>query len=153
MQSGFTSFLIIAIAIGLYQSRGWNPTTALFPQVIGFPMLVLLVIILAVDIIKGRRQKANGKEDGDDDREFSAVTYHSAIYFYWLVGFGVLIWAIGIEYSIPIYVFSYLKVVGKYSWIKSGLYAVAATAFIVILFGYVFRVAWPQGALLNVLDL
>jgi hypothetical protein len=149
----FTSLLIIAIAVGLYLAKGWNPTTALFPRVIGFPMLALLIAILAVDIKKGRRQKENGEADGDGDIEFSAITSRSAIYFGWLVGFGVLIWAIGIVYSIPIYVFGYLKVVGKYSWLKSGLYAAAATAFIYLLFEFAFQVAWPEAALLSIFDL
>jgi hypothetical protein len=153
MQNGFTSLLIIAVAVGLYLSKGWNPTTALFPRVIGFPMLALLIVILAVDIIRGRCQKENGETDGDGDIEFSNETSRTAIYFGWLIGFGVLIWAIGIVYSIPIYVFSYLKIVGKYSWLKSGIYAAAAAAVIIILFEYVFQVAWPKGALLSILDL
>jgi hypothetical protein len=149
----FTSLLLIAVAVGLFMSRNWNSTTALFPRAVCIPMLPVLVAILAVDIKRGQRQKKNGEIDGDGDREFSAVTSRTVKYFGWLVGFGVLIWAIGIVYSIPIYVFSYLKIVGKQSWFKSGLYAAGAVAVIVILFQFVFHVAWPEGALLSILDL
>jgi hypothetical protein len=74
-------------------------------------------------------------------------------YFAWLIGFVVLVWAIGIEYTIPVYIFSYMKIEGKYGWLKCGIYAVATTAFVTILFEYVFRVAWPEGALLRILNL
>jgi hypothetical protein len=152
MQYVFTSLLIIAVAVGLYISKDWNSTTALFPQVIGFPMLALLIAILAVDIKRGQRQKKNGETNGDGDIEFSTITSRMVIYFGWLIGFGVLIWAIGIVYSIPIYIFSYMKIVGKYSWLKSGIFAAAATAVIIILFGFIFQVAWPEGTLLSILN-
>ncbi len=38
----FTSLWIIALAMALYVSRNWNSTTALFPQSVGIPMLVLV---------------------------------------------------------------------------------------------------------------
>jgi cytochrome c oxidase subunit IV len=102
---------------------------------------------------RGRSQKENRARDGDGETEFSAETRRTSIHLGWLIGFGVLIWALGIVYSIPIYVFGYLKIIGKYSWLKSGIFAAAATAVIVILFEYVFRVAWPDAALLSILHL
>ena len=152
MQNAFTLLLIIGVAAGLYAARGWNPTTALFPRLIGFPMLAVLAVILALDIKRGRRQKDNGETDSDSGMKYSAETYRTAIYLGWLIGFGVLIWAIGIVYSIPIYVFSYLKIVAKYNWLKSSIYAAAALAVITLLFEYAFQIAWPEGALLSIMS-
>jgi len=151
MQCGFTSFFIIMIAVCLYMAKDWNSATALFPRVVGFPMLVLMIAILAIDIKNGRRQDKNGKTD--DDVEFKKKTGRMVKYLGWLIGFVVLIWAIGIVYSIPIYIFSYMKIEGKYGWLKCGIYAAGTTVFITILFEYVFRVAWPEGALLRILNL
>jgi len=151
MQYGFTSFFIIMIAVCLYMAKDWNSATALFPRVVGFPMLVLMIAILAIDIKNGRRQDKNGKTD--DDVEFKKKTGRMVKYLGWLIGFVVLIWAIGIVYSIPIYIFSYMKIEGKYGWLKCGIYAAGTTVFITILFEYVFRVAWPEGALLRILNL
>ena len=151
MQYGFTSFFIIMIAVCLYMAKDWNSATALFPRVVGFPMLVLMIAILAIDIKNGRRQDKNGKTD--EDVEFKKKTGRMVKYLGWLIGFVVIIWAIGIVYSIPIYIFSYMKIEGKYGWLKCGIYAAATTVFITILFEYVFRVAWPEGALLRILNL
>jgi hypothetical protein len=148
MQYGFTSLLIIAVAIGLYESRKWNATTALFPQAVGFPMLALLVAILAADIKQGRRRKEKEETDGKGDRKYSAATGLTLLYLAWLAGFIVVAWAIGLVYSIPIYIFTYMKIQGKYSWLQSGVYAVAATAF-AIFFAYLLQMAWPEGALLS----
>jgi phosphatidylserine synthase len=150
IQYAFTSLWIIAVAVALYVSRNWNPTTALFPHAVGFPILALLVVILAVDIRKGRRQKEKGETE---DKEFLTKNRWMILYLGWLVGFAFLIWAIGMVYSIPIYLFSYMMIQGKYSWLKSGIYAVAATALVFILFQYAFSVAWPEGAFLRILNL
>ena len=152
MQNGFTSLLIIAVAVGLYTARGWSATTALFPRVIGFPMLALLIVILAIDMKRARCQKEDEDTEGDGGMDFVATASRTVIYLGWLIGFGVLIWAIGIVYSIPIYVFAYLRAVGKYSWLQSGIYAAASVAVIILLFDYAFQVAWPEGALLSILN-
>ena len=151
MQYGFTSLLIIMTAVFLYLAKDWNFETGLFPRVVGFPMLVITIAILVVDIKKGLRQDKDG--DADGDAEFKTMTLRMVKYFAWLIGFILLVWAIGIEYTIPIYIFSYMKIEGKYGWLKCGIYAVAMTAFITLLFQYVFRVAWPEGALLRILNL
>jgi len=150
IQYVFTSLWIIALAVALYVSRNWNPTTALFPHAVGFPILALLVVILVVDIRKGRRRKEKGEAE---DREFLTKNRWMTLYLGWLVGFALLIWAIGMVYSIPIYIFSYMTIQGKYRWLKSGIYAAGATAFVFILFQYAFRVSWPQGELLIMLGL
>ena len=152
LQYAFTLLWIIAVAVALYVSRNWNSTTALFPHAVGFPLLALLVVILVVEIQKGRRQKENAKA-ADEDREFSAKNRAMTLYLGWLVGFAFLVWAIGMVYSIPVYIFSYMTIQGKYRWLKSGIYAVAATALVFILFQYAFGVAWPEGELIYMLGL
>jgi hypothetical protein len=150
IQYVFTSLWIIALAVGLYVSRNWNSTTALFPHAVGFPILAVLVVILAVDIRKGRRRTEKGETE---DKKFLTKNRWMMLYLGWLVGFAFLIWAIGILYSIPIYIFSYMTIQGKYGWLKSGLYAAGATALVFILFQYAFGVAWPEGELISMLGL
>jgi hypothetical protein len=152
MQHGFTLLLIIAVAVALYASRNWNATTALFPRAVGYPMLALLVAVLAMDIKKGRRRKEKGETDRDGDRKFVTATGLTLLYLAWLAGFIVLAWAIGLLYSIPIYIFTYMKIQGRISWLYCGVYAVAATVFVFI-FGYMFQMAWPDGAILSMLGL
>jgi len=153
LQYAFTLLWIIAVAVALYVSRNWNSTTALFPHAVGFPILALLVAILVVEIQKGRRQKEKGETEADDDREFSVKNRAMTLYLGWLLGFAFLVWAIGMVYSIPVYIFSYMTIQGKYHWLKSGIYAVAATALVFILFQYAFGVAWPEGELIYMLGL
>ncbi len=148
IQYALTCIVILACMIGLFAARGWNSTTALFPRVVGFPMLALAVIILVMEI-RNRKHEKGLEEDAEVELETMAGRMFK--YMGWLIGFVVLIWAIGLVYSIPIYIFAYMMFVGKYRWLKCGIYALATTAFVILIFGYVFGVAWPDGALVELL--
>jgi len=148
IQYAFTSLWIIAVAVALYVSRNWNSTTALFPHSVGYPLLALLVIILVVDIRKARRRKEKGETESDEDRKFLHDNRWMMLYLGWLLGFAFLVWAIGMVYSIPIYIFSYMTLQGKLGWLKSAVYAVLASVLVFTLFQYVFGVVWPEGELL-----
>lgn len=150
MKYVFTSLLVIMTAVFLYTAEGWNDMTALFPRVVGFPMLVVLIVILAADVKKSRRVDKAG--EADDHLYFKTTNIRMARYFSWLIGFVAIIWAVGVNYAIPVYVFSYMKIEGRYGWLKCGVYAFAATAFVIILFERIFRVGWPEGALLRILN-
>jgi hypothetical protein len=156
VEYGFTSSLLIVIASALYAGRHWNATTALFPRAVGVPMFGVVLAILVTEIVKGR-SRANGgdgdREDVDPDSTFRQRAGRMTRYFGWLFAFVAAIWAIGISYSIPLYILAYMRVEGRYGWWKCVVYASVTAGFIGIAYSYVFRVAWPEGALLRGLSL
>lgn len=138
----FTSFVILAIAIGLVESRDWNSTTALFPRVIGIPALGLCIAVLVMSIRRGRQQKS--EQEKKTNPEFSRSVKIAIILFAWIIGFILLIWTIGINIAIPVYVLSYMKVQGKYRWLSSTITAAGVSGFVYLVFNVVFRIAWPE---------
>lgn len=71
MQYGFTSLVICFTAVGLYASKDWNSTTALFPRAVGFPVIALGIAILLLDIKNTRRLDRNrSKSSINGDVEF-----------------------------------------------------------------------------------
>jgi hypothetical protein len=151
----FMSSLLVAVSYGLYAGRHWNAKTALFPRAVGFPMAGLLAVILVMEVAKGRRRTERGGdgEGVDSDAEFRATSSRMLRYFGWLFGFVGAIWAIGMSYSIPIYILAYMRVEGRYGWGKCVAYAAATAGLITVVYNYAFRVAWPEGALLRGLGL
>lgn len=152
----FTLSLLIGISCALYAGRNWNATTALFPRAVGVPMLGVVMGIFVMEIVE-RRSRANGGngdvENGDRDSMFRQTAGRMVRYFGWLFAFVAAIWAIGISYSIPIYLFAYMRIEGRYGWWKCVIYSSLTGGLIGIVYGYVFRVAWPEGALLRSLNL
>jgi hypothetical protein len=139
----FTTMLIIAIAIGLIQSMEWNPTTALFPRVVGVPALGLCIAILITSVRKGTGQPKSEKAI-QADSEFAKTVRTAAVLMSWIVGFIVLIWVVGINIAIPVYVFTYLKVQGKYGWLLSSITALCTGLFVFLVFNLTFRIVWPD---------
>ena len=150
LELAFTLSVLGAVSWGLYAGRGWNATTALFPRAVGFPMLFLLIGILGMGIVKGR----NGKpDDVDADSAFRETAARMARYFGWLLGFVVAIWAMGISFAIPVYILAYMKIEGRYGWRACVTYASVTAGLITVVYSYLFRVAWPEGAVLRSLGL
>lgn len=156
LELAFTLSVLGAIAWGLYAGRGWNATTALFPRAVGFPMLFLLTGILGMGMVKGRGRgiDRNGKpDDALPDSAFRETAARMARYFGWLLGFVVAIWAIGISFAIPVYILAYMKIEGRYGWRTCVTYASVTAGLITVVYSYLIRVAWPEGALLRGLGL
>jgi hypothetical protein len=135
----FTSCAILAIAIGLVESRDWNSTTALFPRVIGLPALGLCIAVLVMSIRRGRQQKGE-----KENPEYVKSVKIAVILFAWIIGFILLIWTIGINIAIPVYVLSYMKVQGGYRWLPSAITAASVSGFVYLVFNVIFRIAWPD---------
>ncbi len=140
----FNLLIIVILSIALYTTRDWPSETALFPRTIGFPILALSVVSLILGLVKARREWTSVERGiASFDRSF---VVNAAGIFGWLAGFAVAIWAFGFQIAVPLFVFLYMKLQGKQSWLSCVLFTVAAAAFVVIFFGWVFHVSWPRGA-------
>jgi hypothetical protein len=150
----FTSSVVVAIACALYAGRGWNATTALFPRAVGVPTLVLVIAILVVEVARGRRGEGGSGSlaAAEPDAAFGATARRMVRYFGWLLGFVLAVWAIGLSYAIAVYILAYLRVEGRYGWLKCVVYASVTAGLIAVVYSQVFRVAWPEGALLRSLN-
>ncbi len=141
----FTSILIVAIVVGLFKTRDWNAITALFPRVVGVPALGLSVAILLTSIRKGRQPVS--EQSSRADAEFARTFTTAIILMSWIVGFIILMWVVGINIAIPVYVFAYLKVQGKYGWLWSSIAAICTGLFVFLVFNVTFRIVWPEGVI------
>jgi putative tricarboxylic transport membrane protein len=138
----FTSLAIVAIVIGLVETRDWNSTTALFPRVVGIPALGFCIAVLVMSIKRGRQQ--NSEQGNQANQEFLRSVKIAMVLFAWILGFILLIWILGINLAIPVYVLSYMKVQGKYRWLSSTITAASVSGFVYLVFNIIFRIAWPE---------
>ena len=143
-QLTFNLLIIVALSIALYVSRNWPSATALFPHVIGFPLLALSVVSLILWLVRARRELANLKRGiAPSDRSF---VVNAMSIFGWLASFALAIWVLGFPIAVPLFVFLYMKLHGKLSWLTCVVFTAVTTAFVVLVFGWLFRVIWPRGA-------
>jgi uncharacterized membrane protein YGL010W len=119
----FSAGLAAVAAYAVYAALRWPPKAALFPLVMGIPLLVLA----AAQVILELRAAAAPAEPADTGGRVLAV-------FAWMVGFIALVLFGGFAAAVPIFVFLYLRLDSREGWLLSGVLAAAAWGFFHLVF-------------------
>jgi hypothetical protein len=118
----FSLGLALLAGYAVYSALRWPPKAALFPLVMGIPLLVLALAQLVVDL-RAPRGAAAGQETG------RALTVLA-----WMAGFIVLVLLLGFPFTVPLFVFAYLVFGGREAWLLSVALAAAAWGVFHLLF-------------------
>lgn len=144
-------FLALAVALaaayGLYASLHWPFRTALFPRVIGVPLLVLSLtelLLCAVAVEKEREGHAVDFEMTTDVDPLLARKRTLAI-FSWTLGFVALILIFGFTLAVPLFVFLYLKLAGKEGWVLTLSLTILSWLTMEGLFNRLLHIPFPEG--------
>lgn len=147
-ETAFCLFIIIALALALWQSRHFDFRSGLFPWVVGFPVLAFAIIQLVMDLMgkKGRSSEAPLAEIGPELPP-KVVNLRTAGIFGWMIAYFVAIWLLGFSIGVPLCTFIYLRIGSREKWLLSLILTGLSWAFIYGLFDRVLHVPFPQGQL------
>ena len=109
----FSFGLACMAAYAVIAALRWPPKAALFPLVMGIPLLVLALVQVVIDL----RDRAVAAPA--DVRRAGAV-------FAWMAGFIVLVLLAGFPVAVPVFVLAYLLIAGREGWGRSVMLAAAA---------------------------
>jgi hypothetical protein len=149
----FTVAILLVFALALWQARGWDLQTGLFPWVIGSVMTVLTLAQLGL-LLRGQDQTQSAMlATADYDLPPDVVRRRTAWTMLWIAGFVVTIWLLGFPIAVPLLTLAYLRFGAREGWpLSVGL--AAATG---ILFYFVFvrtlSIFFERGVLLRLLGL
>lgn len=136
----------LVAAWALLQTAGWPIKTALYPRVVGIPLLALAV---AESVLCATRDEP---EEGErvDVALSTGVPPQVAVrrigeMVAWLGGFFLAIILIGFPRAIPLFVFIYLKWQSREGWVTSVLLAAAATLVFNLLFVRLLHLPFADG--------
>ena len=107
----FSLGLAAVAAFAVYTALRWPPKAALFPLVMGIPLLVLALVQLVVEL----RSRSVPKPEHA----------RALAVFAWMVAFIGLVLLAGFPVAVPVFVLSYLVIAGE-GWILSVTLAAAA---------------------------
>ena len=114
----FSAALAVLAAYAVYTALRWPAKAALFPLVMGIPLVALALAQMLIDL---RAPVSEGAPAGP--RAALAVLG-------WMVGFILLVLLLGFPLAVPIFIFGYLVLAGREHWLLSlGLAAAAWGAF------------------------
>ena len=127
----FSLGLAVVAGYAVYAALRWPPKAALFPLVMGIPLLVLALAQLVVDL-RERAAPAPGSR--------RALTILA-----WMVAFIVLVLLLGFPIAVPVFVLAYLVTSGREGWLLSAVLAAAAWAAFYLLFQRLLHFPFEDG--------
>jgi hypothetical protein len=144
----FTLFLIGLFVIALWASRQYDYRTGLFPWVIGFSVLALLIVQLILGLMgrEGRERDVHSIEAGGG-LPIRVVNRRTAGVFGWVIGYVVAIWLFGFSIGAPLCAFVQLKFAARERWLISLILVACCWALIYGLFDLVLHVPFTEGQL------
>lgn len=144
----FDLMVILFFAYLVWEARDWKLQARLYPWVIGFPMMILAVIHIGMDLT-GQGKKSSGVTPVDFQftKEIDPVLarLRTVNIFSWIFGFVIGVWIIGFSITIPLLTFLYLKVQSREGWIPTLLLTGSTWLIFWGLFEWMLRLPFPEG--------
>jgi hypothetical protein len=144
-------FLASGIALiagyALYSAIDWPFRTALFPRLIGTPLLALALIEMGLSAFGTEKQREGHAVDFEltTDIDPKVARQRTLAIVGWIFGFFILILLVGFPVGVPVFVFSYLKIAGKEKWGLALVLTVFAWLLIEGLFDRLLHIPFPDG--------
>jgi len=144
----FLAFGVALIAgYALYSAIDWPLRTALFPRLIGVPLLALALIEMGLSAFGTEKQREGHAVDFELTADIDPVVarHRTLAIIGWIFGFFILILLVGFPVGVPVFVFSYLKFAGKERWGLALVLTAFAWLLIEGLFDGLLHIPFPDG--------
>lgn len=156
-QAIFSFIFLIFFVVFAYVAKDWRLQAKLYPWVIGIPMVILALIQVILDL-KGVERKQ--QDAAPVDFQFAQATISPEVakrraitMFAWFFGFFFSIWLFGFSITIPLLVFTYLKIQSNEKWLISIILTAIAWVFFYALFVRLLTLPFPEGLVVTWLGL
>lgn len=156
----FSAVIVALIALAVWEARDWSIRAKLFPWVIGFPVLALAVVQLA---LAGRALAATSRlgpeqDQGDLPRgelglAAQAVPVRTAQIVLWTLFFFVAILVLNFKWASLVATLVFLKVAARERWLLSLLLSLATFLIFHLVFDQVLHIPFGRGMALELLGL
>ena len=134
----FSAGLAAAAAYAVSTALRWPPKAALFPLVMGIPLLALALAQLVIDLREPQRP------EGPPGAARTALAILA-----WMAGFIAVVLLIGFPLAVPLLIFAYLRLAGRESWPLSIALAAAAWGVFHLLFQKLLHFPFESGLLIG----
>ena len=134
----FSAGLAAVAAYAVFTALRWPPKAALFPLVMGIPLLVLALAQMVIDLRRPQRP------EGPPGAGLTALAILA-----WMAGFIAVVLLIGFPLAVPLLIFAYLRVAGREPWPLSIALAAAAWGIFHLLFQKLLHFPFEAGLLIG----
>lgn len=151
-QALFGLAILLAGIWALWATRDWRLQTALYPRVIGVPLVILAAIEVVLSLRSKKEKERQAVDTSLSDALPADVTARRTVAaFAWLLGFFLTIVLLGFPVAVPIFVLAFLRVQGRESWPLSVILAAAAWLTFYLVFDRVLHLPFAEGLFWQIL--
>lgn len=136
---GALLFSLVILGVFAYAAYEMNTSFSTRARLFGNVLILPALILAAAQVIRELRRAVPLAVPPE------AVFTRSAVG--WSLVFLVMLWAIGLSISIPLFAIVYLRLAAKEAWPKAAAYAVGAWLVVYVLFTRLLHVPLPGGAI------
>jgi hypothetical protein len=144
----FSLFLAAVAAYAVVSASSWSAKAALFPLVMGIPLLVLALVQLILDL-RGKTGPTVERPAMDlapsADVAPEVARRRTLAIFAWMAAFIVLVFLLGFPLAVPLFMFSYLVLQSAAGWWGSLALTAAAWGFFYGLFERLLHLPFAAG--------
>jgi tripartite tricarboxylate transporter TctB family protein len=151
----FCTFLIAIAAYAIFAATGWSFKTKLFPLAVSIPLVTLLVIQLRLTISGKEQTGESAAMDIDFSIEVPPEVARRRVLgiFGWIVGFIVLVYLLGFPFTVPLFIFLYLRFQSNIGWLSTIAITVVTWGCFYLLFQSLIHIQFETGAIQSWLGL
>jgi len=154
LQTLLSLFVAAVAGVALVAAAGWPIKTAMYPRVIGIPLLVLAAAEFILSL-RGVQERAGNQAmdiELSEDVEPGLALRRTVGIFTWILGFFLAIVLLGFPFAIPLFVLVYLKGPAKERWTLALVLAGFAWLAFYGLFIRLLHLPFGEGLLFRVLN-
>lgn len=141
----FHLIIIFIASLGLWAARTWPYEAALFPKTVTTVVLIVTLLSLFTECYKRIKKSEPVKEQVIK----TGFGKNALVNIIWLAAYTIGVWLLGYFIASVLYVFLYMKVKGKLSWLVSTLVSVGIFAFLAVVFVVFLEIKIFPGVLWN----
>ncbi len=146
----FVVALTACLAWALWASRDFGFRAGLFPWAIGYPLLGLCLLQLALTFMRKESSSSVAtiggfQAEAEPELPSAAVNQRTAQISFWIIAYFIAIWLLGFPYAVPLMIFAYLKFGAAEKWGLSFILTAGGWGFFYLLFDRALHVPFPPG--------
>ena len=145
----FSAFLLLIAGFAILSGSQWSFKTGFFPLAVAIPLFILTLVHAYMEFF-GRPESSKGpavEADFSGEVPPEVAARRALAIFCWIAGFILFVYLIGFPWTVPLFIFCYLKFQSHASWFSSLVLAALTWCGFYLLFQRLVHIQFEAGAI------
>jgi hypothetical protein len=145
----FSVFLLLVSGFAIVSGSQWSFKTGFFPLAVAIPLFILTLVHGYMESFGPAESSKGPAVEADFSREVppEVARRRALMIFCWIAGFILCVYLIGFPWTVPLFIFSYLRFQSHAGWFSSLVLAALTWGGFYLLFQRLVHIQFEAGAI------